>query len=201
MDFSEARDAVREFSRTVGVKAPNLVISKKIKGRNSCYNALRHRIDAGQELMSDAATTIRVILAHEVGHVTQRWTTLRDILLCAAITIALGVAIVVASVHETHRGRIPILTAATLLAVMFSWAALMVRWLENTRLNQEFEADAVAAHLCGNDSALAVLRSLNDGSSEIARRVARMESTCAAAVAYARNRSLDVSTRYTTNER
>lgn len=180
MDYCEARDAVIEFSKALGVSAPNFAISRNVKGRNSCYNSLRHRIDAGPELMSDAVTTIRVVLVHEVGHVTQRWTSLRDIFLGAGITVGLSGAIIIAALHETQRGRIPILTAAALFAVLFSWAALMVRWLVKRRLNQEFEADAIAADLCGRDSVLAMLRSLNDGSSEIAKRVARMESTCTA---------------------
>lgn len=183
MDLYDACAAVNEFSSALGVNAPTLAISKQIKGRNSCYNSLRHQIDVGQALMSDAATAIRVVLAHEMGHVTQRWACLRDVFLCAGITVALGVAIIIAALHETQRGRIPILTAAALLSLLFIWASLMVRWMEQMRLRQEFEADAIAVDLCGHDTVLAVLRSLNDGSSEIAQRIARMELTCAASAA------------------
>jgi len=116
------------------------------------------------------------VIAHEVGHATQRRQILREVLLCVSVTVALGAGVLVEGVHETQGGKISILTSVMLLGVLFAWAALIVWGLEKRALNREFEADAIAVEMCGHNSVLAVLRKLKAGSAEITRRITRMEA-------------------------
>lgn len=179
MIASEAERLITKYSQALDVKQPKLSIKRKMQG--CMYNAITHRIVAGEDLLAAPDAALTVTLAHEVGHASQR----REILF-ELVTPLTGIAVwvitsaVLWAIEDPH----PILQMLTFFGVLPLFLYGLSRWrngFEVRYVERELRADAISASQCGASAALSLLRTFDRGegtSSEIRSRLEQLEALC-----------------------
>jgi hypothetical protein len=149
------RSVVQRYAQTLHVRVPEVRFTHAASG--PCYEALCNRIEIDERTLGLPESLLCIVLAHEVGHATQRKKMLLDL---AWTGIGLAVLIVVPCVvlaasaeREIWRISLPG------LAFVIGFIACRMR-LDRRTIALELDADAKAAQLCGASLALQALETL-----------------------------------------
>ncbi|SAK53103.1 hypothetical protein AWB79_01978 [Caballeronia hypogeia] len=126
-----------------------------------CYEALFNRIEIDRGTLALPDALLRIVVAHEVGHATQRKSMLLDFawtVLCVAALVSIPCMVFATSPDEDlWRVSVPGAGfALSLIACRKGWRA------HGAKRSAAFEldADAKAASICGPASALAALEAM-----------------------------------------
>jgi Zn-dependent protease with chaperone function len=149
------RGVVQRFAATLHVRAPRVRFVRASAG--PCYEALSNRIEIDEQTLSLPEPLLRIVLAHEVGHATQRRKMLLDFAwtgvgLSALIAVP---CIVYAGSLEREIWRV----SAPGLAFVLAFIAYRTRARRRTAA-LELDADAKAAQLCGAAPTLEALEAM-----------------------------------------
>ncbi|MCI1043379.1 M48 family metalloprotease [Caballeronia zhejiangensis] len=126
-----------------------------------CYEALFNRIELDRATLALPEPLLRIVVAHEVGHATQRktmlldfaWTVLSVMMLLSVPCIVFAIS----SEDDLWRITFPgIGFAFTLFVCLKIWSVRAAK----RAAAFELDADAKAAALCGPESALAALEAM-----------------------------------------
>jgi Zn-dependent protease with chaperone function len=149
------RSVVRRFADTLHVRTPELQFVKSVSG--PCYEALSNRIDIDERTLNLPEPLLCIVLAHEVGHATQRRKMLLDFVLTViAVTAWIVVpCVMLAASAEREIWRI----SAPGLVFVLAYIAYRRRVSYRT-MKLELDADAKAAQLCGASHALQALEAM-----------------------------------------
>lgn len=126
-----------------------------------CYEALFNRIEIDRETLALPESLLRIVVAHEVGHATQRATMLFDfactlMATTALLTIPCIAFATAADVDLWHVGVPGLGFMAAFIACSKIWRAHGAK--RSAAL--ELDADAKAAAICGAAPALAALEAM-----------------------------------------
>jgi Zn-dependent protease with chaperone function len=155
-----ARLMVQRFSAALHVRTPDVLVVKAAAG--PCYEALFNRIKIDERTLALPESLLSMVLAHEVGHATQRARMLLDFFWTGLGTAALlsvpCIVFATSSGDDIWRVSAP--------AIGFALALLVCRNALRPRVRKritalEIDADAKAAQLCGAASALQALEAMS----------------------------------------
>jgi Zn-dependent protease with chaperone function len=155
-----ARDVVTHYAAMLHVSVPSVrIVNTSAAG--PCYEALANRIEIDTRTLDLPEPLLRLVLAHEVGHATQRRRLLLDLLsTCLFTTALLSLPCYLFATSSTADiWRI----SAPGLGFIIAW--LMLRRALRPRATKraaalELDADAKAAQLCGAACALDALETM-----------------------------------------
>ena len=157
-----ARRLVASYAATVHIRSPSVLITHSWDG--PCYEALPHRIEIDEGTLALPDAPMCAVIAHEVGHATQR----RALLLDLALT-GLGLAALIAMpclIFAMSGGddlwRVSVPGMALLLTLVAFMRATRPRVAQRI-LALELDADAKAARLCGAASTICALELRSNG--------------------------------------
>ncbi len=184
MNNSDVENLIKAYAREAKCQPPTLRL-KKANGGDGLYDPFLHRIEINETLLTGSDEHLRVIVAHEVGHATQR----QELLLEKALLIGVVIAIV-ALTYWSHKQFVrmfpdqfiaSIAVVITCLAILMEGAGMGVtKWIDPRELSREFEADEFAVMMCGQNSTIQTLQDfsrINPGDPEGAKaRIARVLS-------------------------
>ncbi len=143
-----ARDLVARFAMGLRVKTPRVRFVKTSSG--PCYEALFNCIEIDEQTLALPESLLCLVIAHEVGHATQRGTMLLDFVwtgLGAALLLSVP-CYMFATSSEGDVWRISAPGLGFALAWFGAWKALRLRATKRAAA-LELDADAKAAQLCG----------------------------------------------------
>jgi Zn-dependent protease with chaperone function len=150
------RSLIEGFAVALNVKPPHVRFVEASSG--PCYEALFNRIEIDERTLTLPDSVLRMVLAHEVAHATQRRSMLRDFAWTGMGATALlsipCVAFATFSDDDLWRVSMPG------LGFTFAWMAgwkLMRPHAARRAAAFELDADAKAAQLCGTACALHAL--------------------------------------------
>ncbi|WP_250515969.1 M48 family metalloprotease [Caballeronia sp. INDeC2] len=131
------------------------------RGAGPCYEALFNRIEVDRDTLALPEPSLEIVVAHEVGHATQRRTMLLDFAWTVlSVTALLSIpCIVFATLPDEEFWRVSV-PGLGFVAAYFACGRL---WrIRGAKRSDAFEldADAKAASLCGAASALAALEAM-----------------------------------------
>ncbi|WP_175946066.1 M48 family metalloprotease [Caballeronia sp. BCC1704] len=139
---------VAHYAQALGIATPGVRFVETSCG--PCYDALFNRIEIDTRTLDLPERALRLVLAHEVAHATQRAALLADfaaIVLFVSLLFAVSCALF-ASLPEAELWQVSIPGACLALTVIASRKAWRAR--ADARLARlELDADAKAALLCG----------------------------------------------------
>ncbi|WP_244817332.1 M48 family metallopeptidase [Caballeronia sp. Lep1P3] len=154
-----ASHLVARHAAALGIAPP--AVRLVTASRSPCYEALFNRIELNERTLALPEPLLSLVLAHEVGHATQRLALLADLvltMLAVALLIAVPcVAFVFLPDDDLWRVSIPGAGFAMLAAV--SWTAWRPHAAKRA-IAMEIDADAKAAQVCGAQPALLALEAL-----------------------------------------
>ncbi|SPB13561.1 Protease HtpX [Caballeronia novacaledonica] len=127
-----------------------------------CYEALFNRIELDRATLALPEPLLRIVVAHEVGHATQRGTMLLDFAWTVlSVTMLLSIpCIVFALSPDQELWRVSVPGFAFVVAFFVCGKIWRTRSVERSDAF-ELDADAKAASLCGAASALAALEAMS----------------------------------------
>lgn len=160
-DRSNITREVEALSAQARVKVPRIRLRQKHHWQ-ACANALLNRITIDMRLLAEMPWPLfRALLAHEVGHLRTRrrrvWEVLREIAILVAAIGCFGVM----AVYGRHDLVWPLPGAfwlAEVIIVLWLCGKGMERWETVTEIQDEMEADAFAASVCGSPAMGEALR-------------------------------------------
>lgn len=177
MRAREAERWIATFASEVGVRPPKLCVKPKLKG--CMYNALTHRIVAGNQVFAGSDDEVRVTLAHEVGHATQRMEIILDVTPIVLAAVCLFSSCLAFAYFDVRNKVVIVAALFSMLALLAIGDRWFKRWFEPRYISREVHADAVSAKLCGVEKALALLRTFVTGNvvgPEIRARLEHLEA-------------------------
>jgi hypothetical protein len=126
-----------------------------------CYEALFNRIDVDRATLTLPEPLLQIIVAHEVGHATQRKTMLLDfawtVLSVTALLSIPCIVFAISSDEDVWRVSLP---GLAFVAAYFACAKIWRARGAKRSAAFELDADAKAASLCGTASVLAALEAM-----------------------------------------
>jgi Zn-dependent protease with chaperone function len=155
-----ARALVERFSAALKVRTPDVHVVGRSGG--PCYEALFNRIELDERTLALPDALLCIVLAHEVGHATQRASMLLDFVWTGVGTaLLLSIPCIVfatSSASDVWRVGVPALGFA--LALFICRNTLLPR-IRKRSAALELDADAKAAQLCGAATALQALEAMS----------------------------------------
>ncbi|SAK83488.1 hypothetical protein AWB80_05497 [Caballeronia pedi] len=127
----------------------------------ACYEALFNRIEIDRATLALPEPLLCIVVAHEVGHATQRRTMLIDFAwtsLCVAMLFAIP-CVFFASSFDEDLWRVSAPGLGFVLAYLACWKIWRAHGASRSAA-LELDADAKAASICGAASALAALEAM-----------------------------------------
>jgi Zn-dependent protease with chaperone function len=171
---ARARALVAHYAASVHIRPPSVLFTGNCGG--PCYEALPHRIDIDEGTLALPDALMRAVIAHEVGHATQRKALLLDLGLTAlalGVLIAIAIAcLLFAAPGSDELWRVSVPGAGLLLTLAALMRAARPR-VTRRILELELDADAKAARLCG---AASTIRALEQRSNHTRFDTARLEA-------------------------
>lgn len=127
----------------------------------ACYEALFNRIEIDRGTLALPEALLRSVVAHEVGHATQRRTMLLDFALTSLVVTALLSipCFMFAASSDAELWRVSVPGLGFVLAFFACWKIWRVHGARRSAAF-ELDADAKAASICGPASALAALEAM-----------------------------------------
>jgi Zn-dependent protease with chaperone function len=126
-----------------------------------CYEALFNRIEIDRETLALPEPLLRIVVAHEVGHATQRATMLLDLALTVLSVMALlaipCITFATSPGADLWRVSVP---GLAFVAAFFACAKLWRVHGAQRSAAFELDADMKAASICGCSSTLAALEAM-----------------------------------------
>ncbi|VXB06116.1 conserved hypothetical protein [Burkholderia sp. 8Y] len=158
MDEREAHASrlVADYAAALGIAPPDVRFVQTSPG--PCYEALFNRIEIDSRTLGLPEPALRLVLAHEVAHATQRAALLADFLwIVLRVTVMFSVpCILFAALPDRELWRVSIPGACFALIWVASWWAWRIR-ASKRAVTLELDADAKATQLCGSQATLSAL--------------------------------------------
>ncbi|MDR5740435.1 MULTISPECIES: M48 family metalloprotease [unclassified Caballeronia] len=180
MELAEQRVSrlVARYAAMLGIEPP--AVRFVASGSGPCYEALFHRIELDRRTLALPEPQLCFVVAHEVGHATQRPALLLDFARTVLVVTALVAVpcIMFAAWSQADLWRISIPGALCALAVALMRPIWHARTLSRA-IALELDADAKAARVCGARSALQALEAMARSGHIDALRLRAMHEHCA----------------------
>ncbi|MFM0136300.1 hypothetical protein [Caballeronia grimmiae] len=154
------RALTRNFAAALHIREPSVRFVKISASPN--YDPLRNRIELGYAILTLPSLIVRVTIAHEVGHATQRKALLLDLAadgLCKMLIIAVPWIVYGWTARDKPWDIVISATAFVLAYGTYICTARAARTKQAIAL--EVKADEIAAILCGSHSTLRALETLS----------------------------------------
>lgn len=152
-EFISLSSLVNRASGAAGCRAPSVHVRPM---RNACYNPLLHKVSFSERLVHHLSPTdLHTLVAHEVGHATQRLDILRDgfrilgwplLVLLIAGTLSVGAA-------ASGNVMLAIVLGISGLGCVVPVERYTSRVWQESYLRREIEADAFANRFVGRSRA------------------------------------------------
>jgi Zn-dependent protease with chaperone function len=153
------RSLIADDAAALHVAAPRVRFVATSGG--PCYEALFNRIEIDRSTLALPEPLLRIVVAHEVGHATQRKAMLLDFARTALAMAALMSVpcVAFATLPDEELWRVSVPGFGFVLAFFACWRVLRARGLKRSA-TLELDADAKAASICGAALALQALEAM-----------------------------------------